>query len=627
MTIFKKPKFLLLITIFTGLLLRIIGTWFSLPFSIVHPDEPMVGNVISKILRGNLNPKWFIYPNFYMYIVAGAIFVFLFILLFLKFGISPLQYLKGFDPYLKKLIIFKVGRPISALFGVFLIPLTYKTAKLLFEEKIAIISALMVAVNYSLVLHSHYLTTDAILFFFVFLTFFFSIKYYQKINLKYLILASISSGLATGAKYTGIVSISIIFCALFLRLLENKYSVKKFIIFCLIVLIIACTFFIFTNPFSTIDFRTFKKHFLTISAVHAVKFDRNIIQRWQEIGFIQGKNICATMGLPAFLFSILGILLLIRRVLKTHKFEYILLIFFPVLYFIILINTNNIDERYISLIIPFLSITSSFFIVKFTQNLKKLKHISLSILILISIFFPLIKSIELDKYLLKEDTKILATKWINKNISTSLRYYYETLTVLSPRKNARYTRRIGALSPNDLIKKNIDFLIVNNSYKEYYKDTFKSMYFWIERNCFLLKRFKLKPFQYLNPTIEIFGIDKSKFPKKFKKANVILKVNYKGRKRRSYIIRIDRYFFNSIRPKFFKKTIQRKIYFEPEKNHSIIIHSENYAEQFEKDDFIEISISLLAKDKKIEVFPNKIRATLKPNNPLIKIIKVRRISD
>ncbi len=617
MKLIKKPVNLLVLIILLGAILRLIGIWFGLPFTNVHPDEPMLKNVISRILEGEFNTRWYIYPNFFMYIVS----IIIFILLFFKFGPSFFENLKNLSLIKKNLLIFKTGRPVSAIFGILLIPLTYKISKLLFNERIGLLSALMIAVNFPLVLHSHYLTTDSTLFFFMLLTLYYSMKYYKKMNGTSLILACISCGISIGTKYTGFVTIILILGVLFIKMLKKKISFGKFIFFSWISVSLVLLFFLITNPFIVFDFDIFKKHFMTVFGVHGIKFSLNIFQNWKNILFIQGQNIIHALGIPGFIFSLLGLIWLGNIAYRYKRYEIMLFISFPVCFFLMVITTNNIDERYISPLIPYLAIASSFFIITITQKLNKFKYTGLIILIVLSISPPLFQSINLDRHLLKEDTKITATKWMKENIPLPLKYYYETQTILSPEKNGRFIRRLGTLSPNFLIKRNIDFIVLNTSYKKYFGEEFQRFYYWVENDCFLIKRFQLKTFQYLNPTIEVYGIDNQN-NRIQKKKNILLKFSYKGGENYLYIFRVDRKEMKLLKPTSSSRTIEREVFLQPGVNHSIIIHSTKCDSNFDHDDEIEISISINATEKNLHVSPDSFQAVVKPNHPFISVFKI-----
>jgi len=613
----KKPLYILSFLILLGLVLRFLGIYFGLPYTNVHPDEPMLRNVISKILDGLFNTKWYIYPNFYMYLVSFSIFL----LMSFKLANLPFLYLKSLELSRKRLLIFKVGRPISALFGIFQIPLSYNIAKMLFDEKIALITALIVTVNPSLILHSHYLTTDSTLFFFMLLTLYLSLRYYKQPKFINLTAVCLSCGIATGTKYTGLISIAIIYILLFILFLEKKLSFGKLVIFSLFVIGETILFFILTNPFIVKDFNIFKKHFFTVFGVHGIVLDQKVFQRLFKICFSQGENIIQILGLPCFLFSILGLILIAKKALQTHRYELITIILFPLFYFFTVITTNNIDERYITPLVPYLAMASSLFILELTQNLRKFKQPAVIFLILTAIIFPLYKSIDLDRQLLGEETKIEATKWTKDNVPPPLRYYFETLTILAPDRNGKYARRLGALPPKLFIKRNVDFIVLNNTYKKYFKNKFNRFYSWVEKNCFLIKKFQSTTFQYINPTIEIYGINNNYKATNYE--NIIqAKISYEGGKNYQYQLRIDRKPIKLLKPTSSVRTITREVSLKKTMYHSIIIHSLKYSKKYNQNENIKISISLTPKSKNISIKKNSFNGIVKPNQPFIAVFQL-----
>ena len=144
-----------------GLGLRMWGVDFGFP-QITHPDEPeTAGRAIGMLRRGSLDPKWYIYPTFYMNLLLPS---------FCLYYISgkgrglweSLEDVSRFEPG-----FYLIGRYHSVFFGTLTILLTYLLARQIWQsrdgERAGLISAALVAVSFNSVRQSHYALTNALL--------------------------------------------------------------------------------------------------------------------------------------------------------------------------------------------------------------------------------------------------------------------------------------------------------------------------------------------------------------------------------------------------------------------------------------------------------------------------------
>ncbi|EKD99803.1 MAG: hypothetical protein ACD_22C00172G0013 [uncultured bacterium] len=151
---------------------------------------------------------------------------------------------------LSKTDIYILMRSFNAVVTLSLVPLVYAIyLKLFGSKKGAILSALLVALNWKLIVHAHYINSDVILTILTTFTFLFAISYFNKPQKSiYVWLLGLMMGFAVGTKITALISLPF-FCGLFI-IKKDYRSLFGF-------LFITFGAFAITNPFSIIFIQDF----------------------------------------------------------------------------------------------------------------------------------------------------------------------------------------------------------------------------------------------------------------------------------------------------------------------------------------------------------------------------------
>ncbi len=240
--IWKNP--LLSIIVIIGFLLRIIGTN---PGYYFHGYEVMYSQAVSMIINHTigLDHNNLAYPPLIPWIMAVS-FIFIFIpIAFLSYFFQNLSNIAiwiyvftNFDQFFLKEILgtrywqnaMIWGRYVTVILGTGAIILAYKAALEFFSKKsIALIMALMMAVNYRLVLNSHMGFHDMFNVFFMFLTLFAVSKLLKKPSRCFYIFSFVSAGLMFLIKYqiAGFVAVGVAHFIISVK--QSKNNLKIFI--------------------------------------------------------------------------------------------------------------------------------------------------------------------------------------------------------------------------------------------------------------------------------------------------------------------------------------------------------------------------------------------------------------
>ena len=199
-----------------ALITRCIGLSWGLPnaqrWGSYHPDEStnqIVGAVLS-ILSGDLNPHFFNYPSLCIYATSAIYFG------MSVFGLTTPAVHSPFPWFLVRDVLV-AGRVFSAMCGAGTAVCVWGMARELGLRRGAILSGVLLALCPGLVQHSHFATVDIPATFFVAACLWATLRATNNpLQTKWWIWAAILVGLATGAKYNGIIVILAPLVALFL---------------------------------------------------------------------------------------------------------------------------------------------------------------------------------------------------------------------------------------------------------------------------------------------------------------------------------------------------------------------------------------------------------------------------
>ena len=514
---FIKTHYILIIIIAIGFTLRFIGIGYGLPQP-YHPDEKQVMSKASRIIAGDLNPHFFIWPTLYMYLIA----------IFYKFSywlIWLLQYFFGFIHPLKRLYLlihsniitsyhyYLISRGISIIFGTITIPVTYLIGKELSSKKAGLIAALFIALAYYPVLYSHLGIISTTMVCLTLLSFYFAIKMYQTGRFKYYFEASIIGGLAIAAKYNAAIIIIPIFLAHLFLFLKNSYKFnRKFYLRAIIIILFVLIGFFIGCPYSLINYEKFTKDISWV--VESQKGLQNTSIYFKGIQSsswaMDFKFLWEGMGPFLLILSLAGIILSLFK----RKYPYLLLLSFPLCYFLMASQSKTPVPRYTLIIYPFLLLLASMFIIFLNKYFRSFPKAFLIGIIIVALSIPFYHVIKLDYYLCQKDTRQLALEWIRKNMPQGSKVAYEFFGPDPSILEGIVTYRQFSLGDNTFKyyqDRKIDYFISDSLTRniyfkagEKYFPTHIEFYLLLNKRCKLIKKYENNPIFIFNPTIWVY---------------------------------------------------------------------------------------------------------------------------
>ncbi len=196
---------LMLLVSLLALSLRVWGISFGLP-GIDHGDESEVVNHAVRFGSGDFNPHRFQYGSlvqYLLFIVYGCYYVFASLAgRYDSIHQFAVQFVSDPTPF------YLIARGLSACLGTATVWMTYAIGKRVKGEGTGIVAALLLALCYQHVIHSHYATVDAAV------TFLFSCAVYRSLvmisdkRVSMYLYAGFFTGLAAATKFNGIIALT-----------------------------------------------------------------------------------------------------------------------------------------------------------------------------------------------------------------------------------------------------------------------------------------------------------------------------------------------------------------------------------------------------------------------------------
>jgi len=243
--IFKnKFKILFVSVLLVGGLFRFVGT--NPGYNPYHADETMsYSSAWQMYLNHNLDPQRYDYPslvpiiNLIFYIVLFVPFYKIFFPSFV-FGANDLHAMFW-------------SRYITAFISTLMLILIYKTTYRLFKSKVAaIISMIILAVNFRIVMNSHFGLPDVYNAFFLLLSFYLTVGLLKKSSIKRYLVAGVALGLSFSIKFQIYAFIPFLMAFLYKEEFKKSWFTKIFVAG-----LAASIIILLLNPYHFINFEKF----------------------------------------------------------------------------------------------------------------------------------------------------------------------------------------------------------------------------------------------------------------------------------------------------------------------------------------------------------------------------------
>ncbi len=373
--------------------LRFPGFLHGLP-TYPDADEPVAIHLAVDVLKGQINPHWFLHPSLNIYVNA-------FIIRCVQIVYHGLHLLglvsHNHTPYW---LFFAAGRFFNILLSLSCVMLVYYMTKLITTKKTGVFAALIMAILPLHTLHIIRVVPNTIALTMVTGGIFFSLKYLKEKKVTWLYTAAVFSGLAIGAKYMFVAPLSFLLAKWF----KNRREGNAFFDTPLFVSIgIVIITFTITTPFAILSFREFLALGpLKESAIY--KSGPSDIPLFTYLTLLlKGHNGATPLVVIA---SISGIILHIKK----HIRESLIVLIVPVAWLGICSFYKLVFLRQII----YLSIPIALFCGIALAAIPRL-WLQITVAGVLSIH-PIINNLKHIQSMIKPDIRYVAQQWINENI-------------------------------------------------------------------------------------------------------------------------------------------------------------------------------------------------------------------
>ena len=403
-------------------LIRVAGIGSDLPY-FHHSDEITVTAEVYKMLTtGNFEPVHFYYPTLYIYMeLIVSIFSYLYAV-----ATGAISYLSELTNGLYPGYSFTMNYPpnylwmrfLTVTLATFTVYLTYKLAKEAYGDKVGLVAGLFLAFAPGHVGSSNWILVDIPLTFFCIVTVLYSVYVFKWSDWKSYAFAGLFAGLTISTKYCYIIILPLVLGHLLNKSKIGFFNAK----FALMIFMVAIGFLVGT-PYSLVELGRFLEDVgyqlrgVSVTGYGVVGGATSAIERMT--GRLDWLSNYA-FGNISTVFAIIGGFIGFKGRFRHH----LLLISFPLTYFLYLASSQTGYTRYAIPLIPFLAIFAAVSAVMvgefFSSKIKALRNHEKKVIMVIvaaAIFFPLKTTITNSWAKIHSvDTRVEATAWLKKNI-------------------------------------------------------------------------------------------------------------------------------------------------------------------------------------------------------------------
>lgn len=398
----KKHTILICILLLAAVL-RFWGIGFGLPHDRCRPDEYTIAVTALGMGGGDLNPHFFNYPTLFiyccfacyaLYYVAGYV-----------FGVFHSSLDLGLSFLIDPSPFYLISRTLSALAGVTSIYMLYVLCRRFFNQRIAGLAALLLAVAPLHVRDSHFGVTDVFMLLLTLIALYYVLAFNESGATKDAGLAALFAGLAASSKYTAALILAPLALIILLQLRDAQRRAALLRISGLSLVVFALAFF-FTSPYVVLDFKNFIADF-SFESDHLADGHLGIFLGRGWIYHLR-FSLFHGLGIPFLLAGLAGLVLLAMNYGRIAP----ALLCFPLVYYLAIGRGYTVFCRYSLPLAPFLAIGAAYLI----AEVRRRSWPVAAIIAVAAIVPAMTVSIQSDHLLAQKDSRVLATEWFKDNV-------------------------------------------------------------------------------------------------------------------------------------------------------------------------------------------------------------------
>ena len=403
--------------------LRVWGLANGLPFPMGRPDEVEALRQTRWFPTGDLNPRWFVYPNLFFWVEWLWLET---VLAVRRLFVATPPYADMLDHDLPALLLY--GRVLSALAGTATVAVVYAIGRRLGDWRLGVVAALLLAGNFLHVRDSHALKADVLLALSFPIALWAIARHAEQPDRRRAWLAGIAIGIATGLKYPGIVLLVPVYVAHLwtappgggLRRWRPSPAV-------LMIGAVAATTFLLTSPYLLSDHERLVETFTnSVKLVYGLR---------PEVGGRAGSALQAVVtylrtrsfdyhvtaslrhgcGLAMALATPVALALGLRR---REPMGIRLAAITIIVYYVVISASQVTLARYLTPATPLLALVVARLVLESTDRIAavRLRRLTCAAVLALLVAEPVASSVAHDRIAARTDTRVLATNWMAEHL-------------------------------------------------------------------------------------------------------------------------------------------------------------------------------------------------------------------
>ncbi len=399
--IWERPVTWLLAAILLALAVRLPMLGYGLPHIYYGDERYLVLPALRIAQTGDLNPQRLDYGSLFIYLLAG-----------IDWGaahvgiLPPLQDIP-LVPYAATYYplpaVFLVGRYLSLAFSLLAVLGVFVLARLIFDKRVAVLAAALLAVSPLTVNMARYAAVDALLQALTIFALWAIMRVYASATWPRALLAGALVGLAASAKYTGVLLILPLTAAILL----SRHRPAGFLPL-VGAGVAAAGSFLLTSPFTVLDYAKFQVFVGVAQSDHlarAVTYVEGPSWRWY-LGTVlsQGDRLFLALGVPG------AILFTLRR-----PREGAVLMLFPIALFAVMCSGGVRSPRYLLPILAVLAVFSAWLLTLLMARLPYRRRWAGALAAAVCLTMLLSSTLLDIRTLSQPDGREVAAQWVRDN--------------------------------------------------------------------------------------------------------------------------------------------------------------------------------------------------------------------
>lgn len=435
----RSYRMVLVLVIAVGAILRLWGIRFGLPHTLARPDEEFIVALARDVLR-DPNPHFFDWPTFFIYLTATAYAVLFTVERAIVAVTTEASFLTtgGLEPTLHL-----IARAMSAGAGIMTIYVLYRAASELFSKRMGLVAAVFLAVAFLHVRDSHFGVTDVPATFLAVCAFWAGVRCaIDGVTGSRVAIAGLLCGLAASTKYNTALVLLPVAAAISSGVRSARPRSAMFAIRAIAVLLLCAAFgFLFGTPFALLDRPAFMA---AVTGVGRHLSAGHVVMPANGWTYHAAFTLRYGLGLPLLIAAIVGACWL----LVWRPWTAVLVLLFPVTYYLVLGAGTTVFVRYMVPVVPFMCLTAAFFVDRVSElinqrfSFARARNISAIGLVAIVGVPTALSSVAFDRLLARTDTRVLGADWIEAHFPSGASMYQTGYSYghLQPKPADRYAQ-------------------------------------------------------------------------------------------------------------------------------------------------------------------------------------------